>query len=545
VSKTSRLKHPLNRRFQDFSAKRILNLVYHNPNSLSKESETWPVRWFLVGTTAFLYLLLFVPPATPVYLPGDVSVYQLNAMRMLDGQVIYRDFFQFTLPGTELVYFMLFKLFGIRTWIANAMLLALGFSLAWLSITISKRIMNGWATILPGLLFLTFAFHNWLDASHHWFSTIAVLTGLTVVIERRSPVRLAGAGALCGLAFFFTQFRGIVAVLGFAVYLLWERPRKAQSWRGFFKDEVALFAGFVAVIVAASTYFVWRAGFKQFLNYTVMFGVRHYPAFSTANSLKVYLFDPPRIPPLHNLPFLLVYLFIHAFIPLTYVMVFVRYRREAPPRPRLPWDRLMLLNIIGLFLFLGVAPAPSLYRLCTVSLPALILVVWLGNSDSHLDRALRRLFWAFALMLAVIEALRVQTRLHGYLDLPAGRTAISEPVLYERYSWVLHHTRPSECFFEAVWSDYYVPLRLRNPAEVPYVTATDYTRPEQVRNVVEALEMNRVRFVEWSLELDLPREYTPAADHLGPLRSYLRTHYRVVKTFADSDQVWERSSQPP
>ena len=29
-------------------------------------------------------------------------------------------------------------------------------------------------------------------------------------------------------------------------------------------------------------------------------------------------------------------------------------------------------------------------------------------------------------------------------------------------------------------------------------------------------------------------------DHLGPLRVFLRTHYQIVKTFADGDQVWER-----
>lgn len=49
-----------------------------------------------------------------MFLPGDVSVHLLNAARILDGETIYRDFFQFTLPGTELVYLALFKLTGPR-----------------------------------------------------------------------------------------------------------------------------------------------------------------------------------------------------------------------------------------------------------------------------------------------------------------------------------------------------------------------------------------------------------------------------------------------
>jgi len=74
---------------------------------------------------------------------------------------------------------------------------------------------------------------------------------------------------------------------------------------------------------------------------------------------------------------------------------------------------------------------------------------------------------------------------------------------------------------------------------VPFATNTDYTRPEQVQDVIEGLEQRRVRFVLWSLRLDMHQWNSTAADHLGPLRLYLRTHYRVVKVFSDGGQAWE------
>lgn len=63
---------------------------------------------FLFGLGAFLYLNLFIPPATPLVLGPDGPVYLMNASRMLKGQVIYRDFFQFTPPrhGGRVPYFV-------------------------------------------------------------------------------------------------------------------------------------------------------------------------------------------------------------------------------------------------------------------------------------------------------------------------------------------------------------------------------------------------------------------------------------------------------
>ena len=85
-----------------------------------------PVPWLLFGALVFLYLHLFILPHTAIWRGGDQTIQLLNAMRMREGQVIYRDFFHFLLPGTELVYLALFKIFGLWVWIPNVMLIVLG-----------------------------------------------------------------------------------------------------------------------------------------------------------------------------------------------------------------------------------------------------------------------------------------------------------------------------------------------------------------------------------------------------------------------------------
>ena len=54
------------------------------------------VAWFLLGCLAFLYLNRFTLPDTPIYRMGDELIYLENAVKMFDGQTLYRDFFQFT-----------------------------------------------------------------------------------------------------------------------------------------------------------------------------------------------------------------------------------------------------------------------------------------------------------------------------------------------------------------------------------------------------------------------------------------------------------------
>jgi hypothetical protein len=124
---------------------------------------------FVLGTFAYLYLNLFVPPFTAICLGEDEGIWLMDAMRMLRGQVMYRDFFQFTAPGTQLVYFVLFVWFGPRTWVPNVLLILLGLGFVCLSAVISKRVMGGSAVFLPGLLFLTLAFRRAFAVTHHWW----------------------------------------------------------------------------------------------------------------------------------------------------------------------------------------------------------------------------------------------------------------------------------------------------------------------------------------------------------------------------------------
>ena len=202
----------------------------------------------------------------------------------------------------------------------------------------------------------------------------------------------------------------------------------------------------------------------------------------------------------------------------------------------------MLVNITGLSLLASVILAPAYSRLYVVSLPALILLVWFLKPAFKTEKILLRAAWATVLALAIARPIVAQTRWKAVLRLPTGQTAFFEPVLYEKCKWVSERTQPSDYFF----GDHLVAftLRLRNVGRVPFLRPTDYTRPEEVQDAVQALEKHQVRFVSWYSGLDHEAEAVlhPAGDHLGPMRTYLHEHYHVAEAFSNGDQIWERNN---
>jgi hypothetical protein len=488
---------------------------------------------FLLCACGFLYLETFVLPDTPWAPGGDQSIYLQHGTRMLQGQLIYRDYDHFTFPGTDFVYLCLFRLFSVRAWIPQAMLVLLGLGISGLTILISRKLLAGPVAFLPALLFLTLPFSGYLNATHHWYSTIAATAALAVVMERRSLVRVAMAGALWGLAAWFTQSAAL-GVLGLAAFLVWEHT-KDESRALLFKKQASLFASFLGVLLAFNAYFIWHAGLKDFLYYTVVFVAKYYPA-DWFNTWRVYLHGWHALRDnVANWPDIPTYFFIHALIPGIYLLFFLRYRHERPFHGDESWNRIVLLNVTGIFLFFSVAAAPAYNRLCTVSVPAIITLVWLATRLPKMGPKFVAAFASAALGLACLKPAVTQTRWRASLDLPAGRTAFLDLEQYEETKWVAEREQPSNYFFGDQLICFL--LTLRNPARIPLLRPTDYTRPEEVQNLLQALEEHKVSFVSWYPALDT----THAHDNLAAVRLYLLNHYHVAKTFSNGYKIWARN----
>lgn len=477
----------------------------------------------LLGSGIYLYFNLFSLEGTPFLLGGDEQVFWMNALRMLHGELPYRDFFEFTPPGADLVYFGAFTLLGPRVWAPNVVQLVLGMTLSWLCFHIARSITKPALAALTAALFITLDFGKWLDATHHWFSLLAVLAALAILMNGGSSTRVLISGALLGLASFFTQTRGVGAALGVAGFLLWDGSRAKAPWRNRGEHQLQLLFSFVLMWGILSSYFIFEVGLSRVLYFQTTY-VLHYVTDASHN-LYPEEHDPLRWP----LRDLLVYL----ALPIVYATSLWRCRNASRDASSPDVRRIGLLVFTGLGMFLEVVQSPNSLRVDSIAAPGMILFVWLmagwaGKMREYapLRKFAPTLIWVGLICLSARQIWHRNVERALILDLPAGRTATTA-LAGEKLAWLARHTTPGELFFQSSYQSLYLPLALRNPA---FDFLDRYTSPEFVDLDIQQLQTTRVRHILWS-PLDRPR--------FPKFEQFLSERYRWIWTFSDQDEIWE------
>ena len=479
---------------------------------------------------AVCYFRAFVFPNVPIILWGDQIGFFNDGSRIVLGELPYRDYFQIVPAGTDLFYAALIKSFGLRAWIPNLTMAVLAGMAAFLMTLIASRLMRGAIIVLPSLLFAGFVLLCSQDATHHWFSTVAILGALLVLLDEITLPRVAVAGALCGLAACFTQTKGATVIVGLLVYFAYHMARRlpdaGQRWR-----ICLLLCGVAcAVFLAVNAYFIRAAGIGHWLYCVVEYPLRYYPA-PPINNWRVILYDFGYH---EGFTRWISFPFVYATVPLVYVVFLVVARRWKDWLGD-DWDKFVLVTVVGIAIFIAIGFSPSAKRLGSVSPPALILLTWLFDRPGKAAARLRITLAVVSVVLAVGITERLQTRRWLYLDLPAGRAAMLDRTLYGEYVWLLNNTHPGEYFYGM--PPFYYAFHLRSPAAIDAVHDSEYTRPEQVSALVDALETHHVPLIVFrGLHEALHPRISPS-DHLDPLRAYLKQNYRVIKTFPTTDYV--------
>lgn len=493
-------------------------------------------HWFtlaplLGAVAAYLYCNLFVGGRTPVLLSGDQLFFWMNGQRMLDGELPYRDFFQFTPPGADVFYFLIFKIFGPKIWVVNAVVVLLGIALCWVCFEIARTIMPRGGAVLSSCLFLVLIYSRLLNATHHWFSVLAIMTALAILMRGIDARRLAMAGALLGIACFFTQTHGIVALAAVSIFLKYYDAR-APGQERFWNHERTLLAGFSIAVLLLNAFFVAKVGVGRLFYCQVYYVCRvmvqrpllGLPEYWQVASHGSLIYEYAQL------------VFVYLMLPVGYALALRRSWRNSE-NSELQRPEVALLALVGASLLLELVFSLNWLRVYAVSMAGIILFVWLLD---HADR--RRYFvsvvWLAVLGMAVERVWTAQTYRYSIADLPAG-TCSTRPADYVKLTWVMQRTKPGDFLFEAGWPGVYIPLGLRNPVFLD--TAGTMLNPQWAQWVVQELEARQVRFVLWADRLNYPPDSRhPGTTHIVPLRDYLRAHYQRTRIFPDGEEAWER-----
>jgi hypothetical protein len=122
----------------------------------------------------------------------------------------------------------------------------------------------------------------------------------------------------------------------------------------------------------------------------------------------------------------------------------------------------------------------------TVSLPGLIILVWLLDRTSWAGTA-KRLLWALTLILMLRDVAAAWQNRVDYVDTPTGRVALSDTEHYQSYyQWLSSNTRPGEAVFNATnHSGIYSCSGSRTPRTL-WLIPRDYTRPKKSPGALRA-----------------------------------------------------------
>lgn len=498
---------------------------------------------FLFVAGAFLFLHVFLISGEAIFYEEDHLIFLNDAWRMYRGEVMYRDFFQFTFPGTQLVYLLLFYIFGLKFWTVSLVIILHGLGSAFLGLLISRRILgNGLISYLPSAIYLFFGF-RWfgLDGSHRMISPVFVLLAIFLLMGKRTYVRIAAAAVSCSAASYFTQQRGGLAVAALALLLLIEELAINRNWKEWFLKEAVLGLSYAVSLGLMLLPFILLTGFPKFLDYTVLF-INNYVQDSTANA-SVYLTSVSKAAE-QGILITGVVFFYYAIVPLVYVagLVWIWIRKDK--RPIAKTYQILLVILGGGFLALGTfAPSPA--RIFQVAMPALIVLVWL------LSGILVRIKWlpGFAVAGLIVFGLLLGVRSQAnwqvsVLRSPTGDLAFLSPVMFERYEWTRRNSDPDDHVFEVYQCAVNFALLRRNPADVPFLLNTGYTPEWQVTETIGRLERTKTRFIIWDGAWDRELETIEPGEHLGPLQDYLKRRYVKRKDLTPYNgremQIWER-----
>ena len=483
---------------------------------------------FFVGAFLFLYLRAFLVRGIPFEALGDQQQFFTRAVRIVDGQVPYRDFFAFITPGTEYLYAAGFRLLGVHAWVIAGWTVAVGLAYCWLLTWMAARILPARLRMLPALLFLAFDFMGSSDLTHHWFSTFASLAAVAVLMRGVRPGRIVAASALCGFATLFTQTVGFAVFLAIAFYVVWQAYQNPLEERGSMAARLAaLLLPYAIILGAVLGSFARAAGLRQLFFDLVLFSLQYF-AMAHKNLPSDYLH---QFPPVHGASDLLRFvpvLFVYALVPYVYVVGLFRIGRGRVTLPAQLRQNLMLLHVVGLGLFLSILHAARFFRLSTIAAPAILVFVWLLSEPGRVRIVLCNAVALTALAFAIILPIHRQAQWSKVVLLPTGRTAFFDRLTAPEFAWMAAQSHPGESIFNNCALSLY--LLLRNPTGLEYITQREFTRPEWADAALAQMRRDPPDFVV----LQPQSTVHDPGDHSEGIRQFVEENYDILAVFPEN-----------
>lgn len=236
----------------------------------------------VLGVCSVAYLLALPPTLNT----ADESFLLSGAKRVLEGDALYRDFFEFIAPGGFYVYALAYAVGGVSITSARVTTALLNALSAVCTYVLALHVASMGEAIIAGLLVVVICVPVWNMASHHWLATTFGLAAAAVLLATRwrdsSRARPAAAGALAGALVCSHQNRGVWLImwLAVAVPLLAATRGDGARWRRCVRELAWTAVGGAAVCFPVLGYAAWRASLSAMVYATYTWVLSNYRSYN-------------------------------------------------------------------------------------------------------------------------------------------------------------------------------------------------------------------------------------------------------------------------
>jgi len=489
--------------------------------------------------SADVALLALVFVATAVYLSllprnlgaADESYFLYEAKRVRDGEVLYRDVFDFVTPLASYAMAGVFWLFGTSMVAARiAMACVHGLTGALLYAASRALGVRQALAILVPLAYLVVCQAVWPFASWHWFATSASAALLLVMVAApwaTQPRWAFGAGVVAGIVIGIQHQKGVILAAATAAILLLDflvdrRYAAPASWKSLAVRLASCGAGMAVVAVPLLLGFALLAGIEPMYRALVRFPLESYRT----------TFRSPwgGIGPLYFAEY--TYPEVLRFSPLALVLPVAQWAVTV-----LRGGDRELVRRLSALIILSIASALSIgYFPDVIHIAFIAGILWVAAAQSleWIARALGAGGVARAVTAAIAIAVgggligqlaRYAQTLHAQYPFTHqtafGRVDFGdrwEPLLIDRLRELLGGATGREIFCYPQLSSPYLTTGARNPTPYQFLQA-GVSPDHQIDEALRILEARRVPFVVAAPFLMQGKD---------PIGRYVRDHYDSI-----------------
>lgn len=163
---------------------------------------------------SFFYLCIF---RRATWIDLDEGIILQGAQRILDGQVLYRDFFSFFTPGSYYMLALVFRVFGDSYLVAHTLVAFVGAGFSPIMYLLARRVCGRQASLFVTALMTATAVPMRFVVLHNWDSTLWACLALFCAVrllESSSPRWAFASASFASLTVLFEQSKGAGLLLG-------------------------------------------------------------------------------------------------------------------------------------------------------------------------------------------------------------------------------------------------------------------------------------------------------------------------------------------